>query len=652
MSRAPALLAAASVALLSACGAPCLDSEPSATTVRFADPAAPLPDFLAHPWPSDARRRPGGNLDLDAFPNPTDSSTLRDYLRVIAQSTRAFGTSAALYASFTGPIDAGSVPADPRVALEDDAPVALIDVDPTSPERGRRYPLLLRSTERSTLYLPAHHLIALPPFGVSLRAGTTYALVLRDGLTSGGEPLAQAKTTNHALLEACVERSPASLAELFAPLRAFLAETESDPEDAALAIAGATVFTTQDAPAELRALAEVARAQPAPVVEAWERVDLRGGLALVKGEVELPGFQAGDRPFAALGDGGELARDAEGRPVVDHLERTRVSFAIPRAASGHLMPEEGWPVVLYSHGTGGSYEGAFERTIADVLGGMGIVVAGYDQTLHGPRDPTGSDPNLTFFNLFNPIAARDNIRQGAADLTAMVNLLSSGVTVPAEITGGAEARFDPKRIAFLGHSQGSLVGAPFLVAEDRVRAVVFSGLGAILTITMLERKDIVDFEGLLESLLDLPDDQGLEDLHPVLNLMQTFIEPADPISYARSYREDPFGGSRFDLLQIEGFKDFASPARGQEAFAAAAGIPSVAPTFRVPPAAELLGVSPVEAPASANVTTPNGAVTFGLIQYPEDTHFPIFENADANTRGMEFLRSALFEGRARIIEGR
>ncbi|MCK6552438.1 hypothetical protein L6R52_41805, partial [Myxococcota bacterium] len=411
----------------------------------------------------------------------------------------------------------------------------------------------------------------------------------------------------------------------------------------------ATVCTTQDAVGELRALASAARAEPVPVIRDLRKVNERRSVVLYHGELDLPSFQAGKLPYAQLGDGGELVRDASGAFVVDHHETSRFSLSLPKPLDGRVMPEAGWPVVLFSHGTGGSFADALDEDVADALGRVGIAVVGYDQTLHGPRDPTSSNPELTFFNLFNPIAARDNIRQGAADLVVMTNVLASGLVVPASVTGQGDVRLDPARIGFLGHSQGSLVGAPFLSAESRVKAVTFSGLGAILTITLLERKDIVDFEGLLASLLFLPESEPLEELHPVLNLIQTFIEVSDPIAYARSYVEDPAPGATFDILHVEGMKDFASPPRGQEAFATAAHIPLVAPEARRPAAAVLVGLETIDAPVSANVAAPSGARTMGLIQYPDDTHFPIYDNEDANRRYVELLRSSLWDGRGRII---
>lgn len=640
MSRRAAALLALGLATIG-CGGDCLSEDPAGVHVLFEDPEAPLDGFLAHPFPSDGLKKTSGLVRLDHFPNPTDSSTLKDYLGVFAAEIRGFSVTSALYLAFSGPVDPASFSADPGAALTEGTSVELVDVDPSSPERGRRFPLRLRYGAEASLYLPAHHLIALPPFGATLRGGTRYALLLNEGVRSqSGEPVVTTQRLRNLLAKGCPDPGPSRLSEAFEPLASFLEAQGRSPKE----IVGATVFTTDRAVEEMRALVEVANAQPVPTARNFAKYQRQARFSdRYVAELDLPGFQSGQIPFRSLGDGGAFRRDADGRVMVDHQETTRIGISIPAEMP---MPAAGWPVVLYSHGTGGSYESTFSDSVSDRLGRVGIAVIGYDQTLHGPRDPTGSDPDLTFFNLFNPVAARDNVRQGAADLAVLIQAAEK-LELPAELAGQAH-HFDLDRLGFLGHSQGSLVGAPFMAADTRTKAAVYSGLGAILSITLQERKDIVDFAALLSSLLQFPEGEVLDDFHPVLTLIQTFIEPADPIAYARSYLESPPGGRPRDYLMVEGFLDFASPARGQEAFATAARFPVIAPLHRLPEAALWLGPAAQDAPASDNTSGPGGAVTAGLIQYPEETHFPIFDNADANRRYVEFLRSALIDGQASI----
>lgn len=612
--------------------------------LRFEDPQGDLPDFGAHPWPSDALKRANGTLRLDHFPNPTESSTLDDYLRVIANETSAYATHAAAYLAFSEPLDPGSLPADPAATLQAGASLKLVDIDPDSPQRGRQIPLQLRASEQAALHLPKNHLIALPVYGSGLRSDTTYALLLSPQLRSTSQAsLSRSSRLHAALTRGCQDSVSGALYQAFEPLRRFVEDGLAQADE----LAGATVYTTQPAVAEVRRLGEAARAQPVPEPGGWDFVGSDGATFRLRAELDLPGFQQGEVPYQGIEDGGGLRTDAQGAYVLDHQERTRIGVALPQSST---MPAEGWPVVLYSHGTGGDYSSGFSSAVARRLAAKGVALVGYDQTLHGPRDPTGSDPSLTFFNLFNPLAARDNVRQGVADLVVMTSVIEA-MRIPASATRGqGEVRFDPSRIAFVGHSQGSLVGAPFAAVDPRIKGHVFSGLGAVLTVTLLERKDIVNFKALLESLLAYPEGTELDEMDPVLNLIQTFIEPADPIAYAASYLADPPGGFRSDILQVEGFLDFASPARGQEAFATAAGLPVIAPLHRLPEAAALLGPDSQSAPARANVSSASGPVTFGLIQYPEETHFPIFDSSDANARFIEFVRAVLKDGRG-VIPG-
>jgi len=620
---------------------PCAPSDEVASTgaqLLFEDPGARMTTFWAHPWPSDVRRLPG-RLLLDGFPNPTQSDTLDGYLDVVGKRTQAFSRNAAIYASFDRALDPSSLPESPRASVEAGASMFLIEL-----QSGKRIPIDARFDPRSTVYLPENHLSVLPPFGVSLAPGTTYALIGTTAIKGqDGAPITAPRSLVRALNEACAKDGE-PISRAFAPLRTWLA---SEPLAAApkLDVAVATVFTTQDAITEIRQIADAVRRQPVPPVEMLHVFGEKHDEWELAGEIDLPAFQAGSPPYSNVADGGAIDF-VDGVVARQGTQRSRISFVIPKSA----MPAGGWPVVLFAHGTGGSYDNVFDVEIGTALAKLGIASASYDGIVHGPRNETGASVEISFFNLFNIVAGRDNVRQGGADNVFMTQLLRSGLELPGDLVGAADAvRFDADRVAYLGHSQGGLVGAPFVAMEPNIRAAVFSGTAGVLSITLEERKDPLDFEGLLRTLLSLPTEEVIADDHPILTLIQTFIEPADPIAYGPSFVSDPPGGQGRDILLIEGFLDFASPPRGHEALAAATNAPLVTPHHRQPNASALLGVLPEDAPVTGNRMTPSGPVTVGLIQYPAETHFPIYMDADANGRAMEFLRSALFDGRATIV---
>jgi hypothetical protein len=83
-------------------------------------------------------------------------------------------------------------------------------------------------------------------------------------------------------------------------------------------------------------------------------------------------------------------------------------------------------------------------------------VLSFDGVMHGSRSGGSTEPvgNLVY-NFLNPVAARDNALQAAADLLA----------IPRSLTSFAELLIplDGKRLSLYGHSQGgngaSLVAA-------------------------------------------------------------------------------------------------------------------------------------------------------------------------------------------------
>ena len=159
-----------------------------------------------------------------------------------------------------------------------------------------------------------------------------------------------------------------------------------------------------------------------------------------------------------------------------------------------------------------------------------MAMIGIDQVLHGPRDPSGSNPEITFFNLQNLDAARDNVKQGAADDFQLLRLVEEMNVAKAPNTG-RPIRFDKKRIYFMGHSQGGLTGPLFLAAEPKIPVGILSGAGSVLILSLLTKTEPNNIAELVESLLQEP---PVVD-HPLLNLLQAFFESADPHNYGRQY---------------------------------------------------------------------------------------------------------------------
>src|SRR5262249_40808793 len=157
--------------------------------------------------------------------------------------------------------------------------------------------------------------------------------------------------------------APKAIAQLFVPLKIWLEDDallrDADEDAAKEEVSFATVFTTHPSVTNLRRLAVEARKQPVPEIMELERIEGRDEVVLLRPLIQRRGFQQGTIPYKMGGDGGAIAPDASGRPIITHLERTRISLVIPRQKSGRAMPSGGWPIVLYSHGTGGDYSNAY-----------------------------------------------------------------------------------------------------------------------------------------------------------------------------------------------------------------------------------------------------------------------------------------------------
>lgn len=605
--------------------AACADPSAAGGTVLVLDG----PGFFDRPWPSDERTR-AGRLDLDGFPQAGTNGLIDLYLAA-GEGLRGFGTNSPIYVRFEAPIDLADLPS-PADSTRLDSPVLLLDVDRASPRRGEAVPVAFEFFAEDGRWQPENLLAVAPVFGFPLRPATTYALVLRPPLA---RPTGQRAWG--------IDGDPH-----YAGTEETLTGLGIDPAT----VAHATVFTTQDPTEELRVIADTLhdRMAPPPFDAEVTRYAERSGYVAYEGEVLLPVWQHGARPYRDSAGGFQF--DADGVPIVAAWERARFALSVPEGEP----PADGWPVVLYGHGTGGDYttfcnSGANEEE-ASVLSRVGVAMIGVSQPLHADRGTPDTNVDLDSFNFFNPEAGRTNFRQGALDAVWLARMLT--VAPPRFVAeDGREIRLDPERVAYFGHSQGGLTGAlaaPFF--RDTVGPVGFSGTGGGLSITIVQRKDPLDIAALIETLFNFDEGETLTTFHPVNGLIQTIVEATDPLNYAAWVNAEAPAWSAVPhpLFLTEGLHDEATPPDATEAYAAAARLPIVGEPSTDPVALALRGLAPEALPVSANRRDWAGeAVTVGLAQFPDDGHFAIYDNNDARRMYRSFLASGL-EGEPVIDE--
>jgi hypothetical protein len=594
--------------------------------------------FFNRPWPSDVRITAEGTVDLSDFPNPGPSSMLDAWVATIRQNTPGFGTNAAIYFSFDGPLDPNTLPGDPSETLTSNPTAFLVDVS-DGPGRGEMIPLHVRFIKDRFQFTPKNTLILRPVLGFPLRSSTTYAAVVTRGVKNeSGKPLGMVSD---------FERTKYASAPEDEAVRAWwevMNPAYDELEELGLVergeVAALTVFTTQEVLDEMDRVREYIYGQPAPLAADWQQMSDLASVYRFEGWFDLPEFQAGDPPD--FDGGGAFVFDQSGVPVPQRNVNIPFVLGVPQGAP----PAGGWPVVIYAHGTGGTREG-FCNGSSDpcvLLADLGIASIGIDQPLHGYRNPEGRDPNLTTFNFYNILAMRDNFRQGAADLLALRRLLES-LEVPTAVSPiGAAIPIDETRVGYMGHSQGGLTGGVYLGVAEGIAGAVMSGAGGGLGVALLEKTEPVDIPALLIMALGIEATEFDID-HPTINVFQMFSERADPLNYARRYLAEPHvGAAPRHLFFSQGLLDLYTIPSQIEALAAAGGCMLMTPVSQDVEALDLRGFTPLQPPVSGNATGPNQEpVTAVLVQYPTDGHFAVFDNPTAKSHYTGFLDTLLHQ---------
>ena len=631
---------------------PTCDEPVAGATVRplfEVDPAFPGNDFYVLPYPNDMRRLPGRRPDLREHPAPGRTilgfDIVSRFMEAIMAQQEGFGTNPDVFFRFSGPLDLSSLSAET---------LSFVSLDPASPEYATNRGLQWQASTGRGVYICPNWLRIRRPWEQPLRAEETYAVLLFEGILDSQGRRVEQNPTFAQLLAPAAPGDPA-LAEAwghYAPLRAFLADQEIDPA----IVLGATVFTTGD---PLRYLAELREAATAtaPTARPWTRCDVGIASPCEEGgheggpsracpdpsaayseahtRVSLPIFQEGTPPY--LEEGGAVSL-VQGRPQIVRREDVCVSITVPNAQ----QPPSGWPVILYAHGTGGSFRSNVQdvaRTLSRFeLAGqqMGFVTLGWDQVQHGTRRGESTlDPDELVYNLLNPRGAFGNFVQGAADVHALVAWLE-GLTLPGSVTpNGEPGRIDPNRIYFFGHSQGGTTGPLALPFNPSIQGAVLSGAGGGLVLGLLFKKSPVDaLLGLRVALLD-PD---ANENHPVMSLIQGFFDPVDPLNVARYLSVDAIEGLTFrkPFFHTFGLQDSYTPPETSRVFALRSGARYLAPIPEGVGVPALEGASSVE---EAFAQASSGLLRLGRAYTPRgyDGHFVAFRDTQAQEDIRAFL---------------
>lgn len=578
------------------------------------------------PFPSDLRVDAAGHPDLTGFPNP-HSTVVAQYIAAIEGSQVGFATNGAIYFRFSRRVDETTLPADAQASLDDAASVYLIDVDPDSPSLGVHLPIVTHYQQLPTLYWPDRTLAIRTPDGMPLASQHTYAAVVtsRVHATDG---TAFGRDDDFATL---VDGSaPAAALAAYQPALDALAPVMDD----VIALAVFTTEDTTDLAMQLRDYVRDTLPEPTVTADGIARGIAAAHYTVLQGHYgPVPIFQSGTIPYETTGGGIDLT---DGTVVEGNFD-ARFALSVPTTA----MPSSGYPIVLYSHGTGGDYQSFLSDGTADRLATLGIAVMGIDQIHHGERNPTSISPDLLFFNIQNPDAVRYNTLQSAVDIVSQARFAAS-IDIPTAVLdrGGAQIHLDASRMYFFGHSQGGLVAPLYLAIDDATHGGVISEGGGLIGYALTLKTEPISIPAIVTGALGLHTLDGEEFtlFHPVITLLQGWIEPSEPTNYAPFLFDHPRAGfAPKSIFMTEGGMDPYTPPPSIEALAVAMRIPQVDPISHRIATEDFLGIPPAGPTVTGNVA--GGLATAGLLQFPNEGHFAVFDNAVCKTRYQGFFTS-------------
>ncbi len=628
-------------------GETCTDP-PGATQAYFRVPRGSNDgDFYRLPFPNDVRND-AGKISLSGHPTPGSDllgfDVVARYLADIEATVDGFSTYPTVFFRFSAAVDINGT-------LKATGAVRWLDI--TTPTSPVDLALSWSATTDRNAYICNNWMAIRPPKGAPLAPGHTYAVLLASSVRDANGMPIQVPSDLAALL-APTAPGDATLAPQwtkYAPLRAWAVGQGV----AVTTILDATMFTVGHPAAIGPNLAAAIAATAVPTATSWtncatapspcpQAAGVRAcgtpdpAFDELHAMITLPIFQAGTEPYETPTDGGDFVLSSTGVPMMQRTEAVCMSLTVPK---GSAMPAGGWPLLVYAHGTGGSFRTDIPEGVAGRMAAVGVAVLGIDQVEHGTRrGASQSSPDDLFFNFANPAAARGNPLQGAADQMSLVRF-ATGFDLPAAASP-TQTEIKIARLAFWGHSQGATEGGIAMPYTAGVTGAVMSGQGASLMDALVTKTNPVDIAGVLPVVLE---DPKVDINHPVLSLLQGDLGLVDPLNHAAALVANPVAAAtQKHVFQPYGQGDTYAPPPTQQTFAIAAQLDeATAPTGVVPDS--FLSTAPLVVPAGGNATVNGVTLTALLRQYAPgssyDGHFVAYDNATAEANVDAFIAACV-----------
>lgn len=589
-------------------GAPApIHDTPGSVHVRFEPDDSPPHALGASPWPDDLYLDRTGRLAFGQLEDIALDETHSEMLREELAQLDGFGVSSPIYFYLDGVIDPSSLPQAQVDSLDAQASVFLIDADTGSPDAFSKVPIVVQwQRDRRRIALR-------PAEGHPLTPGRRYAAIVtrrvQDRKGKDVEPSAQFAAIREPDQVLSDERLLAARG-VYTPVLETLVKSGVRRQD----ISGMAVFHVQNVERDLVDARQKVRLEKPPELTVARAISGReleralgdsppgpvgldepGGVqhdqlaAIVHGTLPSPNFVS-----ATAKVHGRFERDETSQLRIKRWDAVPFTLFMPVSAV-HA------PIVIYQHQR--DRERSDALAIANELAARGLAVLALDAPFQGLRAPEGG--GLDWRNRFtgvevpdgfgdapgdflgfaeaqarsepwNPVYARDAVRQGTVDLMVAMRAIEEGRFDDAY----PGRTFVRTHVGFVGEDVGAAMGAMLARVEPALQAIVLVSPGADTFVQWSwSPNDLLLFGHLagafgreLESIdrsFDAPE------FWPEIALYETLLDRGEALSHVSALRRAPT-----NVLVLMAADDESVPNRATETYATALGLTLVGDTPR------------------------------------------------------------------------
>lgn len=541
-------------------------------------PAGAAPTFVYHepglmvPFPSDRylvkddgprlasdEQATGYRLELAPYRDSDPALVNTPFLAESLATLDGFGTSAEIAVGLTYGADVTAL-SDEATAYErsvaEDSPIILMSIDPHDAAAGTPLPFVARLESDGNL-------LFLRPWR-PLRPAGWYAVLFKPGLRDGA---GRTFVSPPGFTRDFVAPDTTLEGEGYARL----GEVYGGPVVFALTFRTASIYP------KLQALIEREREAAASAITYATRAPLAGQTAVA---ILVEGWFT-HRSY--LNGRGKLEN------TVVFEEQLPFTLALPLTSAAVREP---FPVVLTQHGFGNMRQGMLH--LADAFAREGLATLVIDAPNHGARGPgdgiaedflTGLENTFGIWTdgdhmSFRAWLFRDILRDQVLAHLQLLKAVKAWQGDVARVTNEPGADLNVDEAGYIGHSMGAIMGGVSGAMLPELKRVVLNVGGGPIS-EVFVRNQAAD--RMAVSLLK-PRESTTGEGWRMIAMVQTCLEPGDPINFIARIGREPFAGEAPRPLLMQAIhRDMLVPNHASYGWARAVDAPLVGPYWPAPP---------------------------------------------------------------------